>query len=282
MKKNICVSSTLFWGASLESIFSFLRTNNIKTMELWAEHFDFFQFDINEYIGLARQSDVKTIVHSKSWDLNFASLNKTIRESSLKEIKNCIDLAEQLGATEVTIHPPRKTVGGISEITFDLAYQGFKDIVLYAKDKNITISVEIMEKIAKEILIDVDSFNKILKDLADQVACTLDIAHCTDEKEFFSYLEAMKNISKIHISNKIGKFLHSPIYEGDFNFLEILPRIESYNVDLVLEGLDTSEDHQIIKKSLAYIAQMEEKNEKNSTNSFIGANESLSFCRGIG
>ncbi len=256
---DLYTSSTLFWGASLQSMFSFLEENAIQGVELWAQHFYDAGFNKGEYCKLSEKTGVKTVVHAASWDLNFASINEGIRNASIAEIKKSIDLAADLDAREVTVHPPRDTISLLGGKTKDYAYEGLKTLVEYAREKNIVVSVEIMEKIPKEVIAGSDSYMSILKDLVHEVSCTLDIAHCESDEELFELLKCVPNVSKIHISNRTIKTYHTPLYEGMFDFTKILPLLSDYNVDLVLEGLDVSSDHQIIKKTLDFIAGVKGK-----------------------
>lgn len=254
--KNIAVTSLLMWGMSLDEMFQTLKEYDIKSMELWAEQFDYFNFDIEEYKALASRDQVETVIHCKSWDLNFSSVNKTIREASITEVKASIDLARALDATSITVHPSRETAPGIDTGVVEKLRDGLKEISKYAKECNVEISLEIMEKIPKELITSDTALFEVLGDMVNDFKYTLDIAHCLSEEEIFQYLDTIPNIDKLHITNKKGPKLHTDIDDGDFDFYTLLPKLYDLGIPMVLEGVDKSKENIKIGKSIKMIKEI--------------------------
>ncbi len=244
------------WGMNLEEIFQTLREYEIKSMELWAEQFDFFQFDAEEYKTLAKQDEVETVIHCKSWDLNFSSINQAIRKASVSEVKASIDLAVTLNATSITIHPSRETAPGIdTEVTAKLR-ESLQEISAYAKERNVEISLEIMEKIPKELITSDNQLFDVLGGMIDDFKYTLDVAHCLSEEEIFQYLATVPQIDKLHITNKKGPKLHTDLDDGDFDFRTLLPKLYDLGIPMVLEGIDKSKGNLKIDKSIKMIKEI--------------------------
>lgn len=266
MLNQIYFSSTLMWNASVQEIFSLANLFKVGGIELWAEQAEFFRYNPRDIRCLAHKYDMQIIVHSKSWDLNFASLNKHIQKASLLSIKKSIDFAKSIGAAEITIHPPRQTIPFDDAFYFTQAKIGLEKLLTYSTKKEIPLSLEIMEKLPKELITTPETLKTILGSLYEAFVYTVDTAHCTDEQELFSTLAKVDSVSKIHISNKKGTQLHTPLYDGDFDFQQLFPRLNEYNVPMIIEGLDTGNTYQILKNNLDFIQNILKNPDSNSIN----------------
>lgn len=241
------------WNATIQEIFFMAKNYEVGGIELWVEQAEFFRYNTRDIRALAQKYDVQVAVHSKSWDLNFASIDKSIQNASLRSIKKSIDFARLIGTSEVTIHPPRRTLS-IEEAFYTKKTQaGLEKLLEYSIKQGVRLSVEIMEKLPKELITTPETLKENLGTLYDSFLYTLDTAHCTDKKEIFFNLANIDSISKIHISNKKGTLLHTPLYDGDFDFRYILPRLKEYNVPLVIEGLETESSYQVLKNNIEYV-----------------------------
>ena len=103
--KQVFFSSTLMWSAHLQDMAQVVRDHQLAGIEVWAQHFFYHQYDRNVYREYAAKFQMKTFVHSCSWDLNLASLNEGIRQASVQEVIASLHLARDLEASEVTVHP---------------------------------------------------------------------------------------------------------------------------------------------------------------------------------
>ncbi|WP_409967737.1 sugar phosphate isomerase/epimerase family protein [Bengtsoniella intestinalis] len=259
MIDELFFSSTLLWGCDAEELFAKWNHHGIKHVELWAEQVEATSIDPTQYKILAQAHGITTVIHSKSWDLNFASLNAAIRQTSLDEIKKSFDLAVMLGAKEVTVHPPRHTITSLDPQVKQLAYDGIRVLHLYGKERGVALSLEIMEKIPKELITSDLELKDVVGDLYHQLEYTVDTAHCTDEEELLTYMDTIDHVSKIHISNKVGTKLHTPLYHGDFDFHTLLFKLLSYGVPLSVEGLDKGPEYSLLDETVHYIRKLEKK-----------------------
>lgn len=247
------------WDASIEEMFRWVAEYGFSGVELWVQHFDARDWETEAYMDKAIKYNIKTILHSYSWDLNFASLNKGIRAASLNEIKRAVDLAIALDAKEVTIHPPRETLSGERHFYISLARQGLKELLNYSKPRNIELSLEIMEKIPKELVTDLTSLKEITEAGGNSFAYTLDIAHCDNIEEFKILLEKVNPISKIHLSNKQGAKLHTKLSEGDYDFYEVFSILKNKKVPIVIEGFEKGKSFNTLKENINLIQRIKER-----------------------
>lgn len=251
-------SSTLMWNADLPVLFQTAQTLQVQGIELWAQQFESMAYQEAECLRLMEQYDGAVFVHSKTWDLNFASLNRSARETAIREVKASIDLAATLHAPEVTVHPPRQSLGGNEAFYRELAYQGLTEILSYARRKQVEVSLEVMEKIPKEMMTTQEQVKELTGDLFNEFLYTVDVAHCDSVAEAESFLLGLPRISKLHISNRRGGTYHTTLANGDISFVELWPALESSGYPMVVEGLDISNQYTMLYENMDYIQTLKE------------------------
>lgn len=257
--KQIFFASTLMWGAEPEQIFRTAARYGAGGLELWAQQAAAFGWRTTDLARLADTFHVRLIVHAKSWDLNFAALNTGIRRASLQELKKSIFFANALGAEEITVHPPRFTLPALKNQAILAGREGLEELLECSEQLQVPLSLEVMEKLPKELVTSVDEYLHFAGPLLPRLCSTLDMAHCTSVEEFWNYAARLPKISKLHISNKQGRKLHTPLPCGDFNFAEQLPHLRKLKVPMVIEGFDVGPRFETIQSDLALCRAQEEK-----------------------
>lgn len=256
--KGFYFSSTLMWDADAETLMRTAAENGFDGIELWAQHAETKKLDLETIRWLKKELGLNIVVHAKSWDLNYAALNDAVRRASVEEIKSSVDLAVELGADEVTVHPPRYTLKE-DEAARDRAYESIREFYGYAKERGVDISMEIMEHIPKEMATTPDGMFGIVRDLRGKLTYTIDLAHSLTEEEFFENIRIMGRVSKVHLTNKKGTKLHTPIPDGDFDFEEIYPRLLAYGFPMVIEGYEEGDRYEALTENIQYIQTLKEK-----------------------
>ena len=257
--EKLYYSSTLMWGASPQQILFRAARAGVAGLEIWAQQADTFGWQPEMLGELARRAGLKLLVHAKSWDLNFAALNEGVRRASVEELKRSLEFASRCGAGEMTLHPPHFTLPGLKARAMESGARGLEELLDTAESLGIEISLEVMEKLPKELVTTPEGYRAFAGDLLPRLSCTLDLAHCQNEGEFWEYLSRLPRISKLHISNKQGKKLHTPLAQGDFNFLWLMPRLQKLDLPLVIEGFDGDGRFEILKSDLELCQIQEEK-----------------------
>ncbi len=253
--KTIYFASSLMWDADADALFAMAQTLGAGGIELWAQQADDRDLDLKRLRTLKESTGIDLVVHAKSWDLNYAALNARIRDASVAEIKASIDIAAAVGAEEITVHPPRYTLKP-SEEARDLAYHSILDFVAYGKARGVMVSMEVMEHIKKEMATTPEEMCAIVRDA--NVCYTVDVAHCKDEAECFDNIQKLGRVSKLHISNKQGTKLHTPLPDGDFDFAALLPRLEALGIPMTMEGPVESGDYTTLKRNFKFINTIKE------------------------
>lgn len=251
--RQVFVSSTLFWNASLDEIFRKVYDEGYDGIEFWAQHFWERQYDVNEYLRLSALYPLQTAVHSCSWDLNLSSMNEGIRKESVCQVEQSMDLAKRLNAIEITVHPGHMTIAGSRDESMKRLQKSLDEIAAYSKKCGIDVSLEIMEKIPKEFITDPAAMLEAVGAHEKEFYFTLDAAHCDSEQEPFEILNTLNRVSKIHISNRLGKKYHTPLDVGDYDFKKLLPELSAYDLPLVVEGYDTSRNFHIFNENTQFL-----------------------------
>lgn len=255
---HILVASTLLWGEPFHEIARLAHERGYRGIELWAQQALAFRWNPSLVRAAAEREGLELYVHAASWDLNFASLNEGIREASIEQIVASLDLAVAVGAPEVTVHPPRPTFAaayGSDGAFLDVARQSLRAIVEAAEDRSVTVSLEIMENIPREVFATPERILELALEVFDRVAFTVDVAHC-DSRDVLEHALTCVQPSKVHISNRRGSKLHTPLPAGDYDFTDIVPDLASRGLPMVVEGFDSEAGHTVFDQDSTFLEEM--------------------------
>ncbi len=256
--KQIYISSTMVWNATLEDMYRLVAAYGLGGIEWWAQHMYCRQYDETEYRRLSDAYSLRTAVHSCSWDLNLSSMNEAVRKTSVEEVVRSMQLAKRLGAEEVTVHPGHMTMQGWRKPSIALMKQSLQEIADASYRMNMPVSLEIMEKTKKEIVTDMAAMQEVTGDLFSFFSYTVDVAHCDSAGEVLYTLNHLPRVSKIHISNRMGQQYHTPLDEGDYDFSALLPSLYTYGIPLVVEGYDPDGSWNTFHRNMAFLAAQQE------------------------
>ena len=202
---------------------------------------------------LLESYSLKYTIHSPFMDVNIASLNETSRQNSVKQIKSSIDLANNIDAEAVVVHP-----GVISFLAryfesqvYETAEKSVEEIGEYARDLGVLATVENMPNFEAMIYQDMYRLDELLTSL--DMFMTLDIGHAyhsgysPDEM----YFESIKHI---HAHDNFGDDdSHLAFGEGSIDLKHIINTFEKKNYDgiyiIEVNNLDS------IEKSYDYIKE---------------------------
>lgn len=245
--KQIYVATSLMWEEDLSEIMAYAQAKKIEGLEIW--HQQFIDKDITE---ICQNTSLELLVHGLSWDLNFASKIPQIRQASLQALMESIDFAKRIGAKEVTVHPGRMTIPNAYDFSFDMIVLGVHELCQYGQQQGIAVSIEIMESLPKEVIVQVEDVKR-LSQQCPNCQFTLDIAHCETLETVMNFIESGIKISKFHISNRQDSRLHTPLDQGDHAMYQILDLLKTYDKPIVIEGFDNSKTKSIINRNMSYI-----------------------------
>lgn len=251
---NLFASSTLFWGHSFEHICKKVKAENLKGIEIWVEQLQFQAWNLDDICSLLQSYKLQATIHANSWDLNLCSLNAGIRNQSIREIENSLFIAKKLCIPSITVHPGKLTVTGRWEqIHKTIMLRVLDDLSYLAEKYDVNISLELMEPASKEIYCKAPQVNELLAFTGNRIHTTFDIAHIPFHLSIKEELKLLNKVDKIHISDSAKTIYHVPLGKGELQLdTSLWETINSLNVPVVLEGLDTSIDHSFFYDHLKY------------------------------
>ena len=112
---RLSCASLFLWEYSVYDIVEILLEAGIKSIEFWAETPDFWKDRFDELALAALEETISMMpegctLHAPVLDLNPSSINDNVHEATIKETLWSLDLAKNIGARVVTIHPGKRTV----------------------------------------------------------------------------------------------------------------------------------------------------------------------------
>jgi sugar phosphate isomerase/epimerase len=148
IKMKLGFSLLSLFMKDVDEMLSIAEDNGFDSVELLAE--GPYRQDLllgNKEVTEAFHSyDLDIYMHAVNVDINLASLNEGIRKESVKQTKQCLDLADEIGAIGVTAHPGK--IGRPEKYLRDMALgfltESTHELVAYAEDKEAKISIENM------------------------------------------------------------------------------------------------------------------------------------------
>ncbi|WP_405296477.1 sugar phosphate isomerase/epimerase family protein [Methanobrevibacter sp.] len=231
----------------LENALEFIESLGIEYAEL------VHQFPSEHIVpDILESYNLKYTIHAPFMDVNIATLQDKSRANSIDQMKNSIDLANEIDAEAVVVHPGLASFLAkkyFLDDVYKLANESIAEINDYSRDLGVLTTIENMPTFDAMIYQDINDLNDLLVSL--DMGMTLDIGHANhagyspDEMIFDS-------IKHIHIHDNFGDDdAHLSLGEGSIDLKRIVNTLENKNY----EGIYIIEvnDYDSIKKSYEYM-----------------------------
>ena len=215
---SFSVASMFFHEYTIPEIFSFVSRSGLNAMEFWLETPYFWLRDLPvEEVNACRKIHPELpvlTVHTPILDLNPCSINPEVADISVEYAVRSLRIAEQLGATILTVHPGRRTAkrppGDADFVRFDHYLSVLREA---AKGSPIKIGMENMEPAVNSLLCTPERMRKLLDD-EPWLFFTLDVAHAQSlsDDEIIRYIELCHDrLINVHISRFDHGKAHFPL-----------------------------------------------------------------------
>ena len=243
---KIGASTLATFNNSLVSSLEFIESLDIKYVELLNQYPN-EKFDLD----VLDSFDLKYTIHAPFLDVNIASLSTKSRDASIEQIKDSINLANDIDASIVVVHPGLVPflLKEMPEKIYPVANNSIKELGEYSQDLGVNTTIENMPKFESMIYQDMSKLNETLVEF--DMGMTFDIGHAhhsgisPDEMYFDS-------IKHIHAHDNMGDDdSHLPLGEGNIQLKEIINTFEEKNYDGIY--MIEVNDKDSIKKSLEYL-----------------------------
>ena len=205
-------------------------------------------------IEILESFNLKYSVHSPFMDVNIAALQEKSRTNSIEQIKESINLANEINAEAVVVHPGLASFLANKyylDTVYEYANASIKELGDYGKDLGVLVTIENMPTFDGMLYKDINDLHELLVSL--DMYMTLDVGHANhvgyapDEMIFDS-------IKHVHMHDNFGDDdAHLAFGEGSIDLKGIINRLEEKNYDGIY--IIEVNDEDSIKKSYGYIKE---------------------------
>ncbi len=142
-------------------------------------------------------------MHSPTVDLNPASINRGIRDETLGQLKETVDMAAEIGAKYITTHPGiiHKPMPHIREMCTDWALQVLGEAADYARGNGVAFSIENMPRGHTYLCTSAEELDRFRAHCGCGV--TIDVGHAITCPDPASFLR-LPGISYLHVNDNQG------------------------------------------------------------------------------
>jgi sugar phosphate isomerase/epimerase len=186
--------------------------------------------------------DVSFSVHAPFSDLNLASLNPKIRESSITQVKEAIRISSDLGIKVVTIHPGHKSpLGAYFADKFSLTNKkSIKELDKIGEEYGVILALENMPQMWISLCHDAQQIKELIMDTNLKIC--FDFGHANLSDAINEIMELKENFANIHIHDNLGDHdYHLVLGEGNIDIPGILLGLSEYKGDYIIESTNLIE-----------------------------------------
>ena len=207
--------------------------------------------DINNAMG---SYDLEYTVHAPFSDLNLASLNPRIRQSTIDQITESVKISSHLGISLITIHPGHKSpLGAYFEERFiETNKKSINDLSQLCEEYGVILALENMPRMWISLCHDA----RQLKELTEgtNIKLCFDFGHANISGATEEIMALKEDFVNIHVHDNNGERDHHLVLgEGNIDIPGILRDLRGYSGDYIIESTNLEEGIQskeILKKLL--------------------------------
>lgn len=219
----------MFWNRTVEQAVVEAARLGYDAIEIWTEHLWRDDGDPQRIKRALAQANLACTVHCPIMDINVTSPNRGIREESLRQTLESVDLCDALGAELLVVHPGALFSLKDTDRFWDLQFQALETIIGHAEKRGVWIAFEHMETNARlEVVKYAKDVKRALAPFTyEKLGVTYDTTHLITTQANLDFIAAMDNIIHVHLSDAVieasGKVrVHLPLGEGALDIEAIL------------------------------------------------------------
>lgn len=198
---KISVSTLPFYPRPLEDILNHLANLNVKHCEIINEYpHDSFEDDLFD------SYDMKISIHAPLSDMNPASHNQAIRNSSIAEIKKSMNITSEIDSEVIVVHPGHMPILGrrFEDKILQYNLNSLKECSQYAQDVGVKMCVENMPDIQGLLYKNLKELEDLVLDIDAYI--TLDVGHAHNNHYNVDDMLKFSKIEHIHLSDNDGSY----------------------------------------------------------------------------
>jgi sugar phosphate isomerase/epimerase len=210
--------------------------------------------------AVIEKAGLAVAVHAPFTSLNLAAMNPGVRQLSVQQTKDAMDLCADLGGGPVIVHNGEYTFRRFSGlIQWKINIQSLQELAAYAANKSVTMCLENIGFEPDHMDQCVDDMLRVRDEAGEPlISFCLDIGHARLNHELPEAIAKMgPHIRHIHFTDNFGEHDdHLPIGEGDFDYAPHLDFFRSFGGIITLEVVKVGEDPEPAIKSLEYVRRL--------------------------
>lgn len=264
LSKKFAPATRLLWHSGVLGALDGIAKAGFSAAEVWASHISETRVSPLLVKQRATELGLTLSLHAPSYDLNPLSSNTDIRSLSRRLVLDSLEVAAQLEAKIVVVHP-----GALSSSTDDpQEYWGrLEEYVVQldarASHLGLTVAIEAMEKKRLQFVTSISSLDQLALLLdsvnAKQVGICLDIAHAGTVGDPEEFLAHVPRVVHFHLSDTSDEKTHALLGEGRLDLATIIPklleRIANTTGLIAIEGRLASDEPRAMAVAATYLAQ---------------------------
>lgn len=237
-------TSFINFNKSIKDFLAILAAQNLQYVELkcdWrvCDPEVLVPSAIKEWQEFLQSYGLQPALHACFIDLNLASLSELIRTASIKRVTKCIQMASELGASYVTIHPgklSRDYPRSLFPKAFGLALGSIQKLLPACEEQNVLLALENAPNGPDQgVLTDTKTMKTCLEMMdSHAIRIVVDIGHAhTHGLDPLLFLHSLApHVCAVHIHNNDGQTdSHKPLGEGTLNYRPILKELVTMHID---------------------------------------------------
>jgi len=217
-------------------------------------HYSAIRQQMNLILGALASHSMNIICHLPTF-VSTADLTDSIREASLLEMFNSLEVAAELGSQKVVLHPGH--IGGlgiyVEQTALAHANNSLAAIIDHAQTLGLCVCLENMFPKCRAF-VEPDDFVEILQRFPD-LKLTLDTGHANianpGGRRILEFIEKFgPRIGHLHVSDNFGeRDDHIPLGAGKIDFLKIVTALKQTGYDDTVTLEIFSDDRRELQKS---------------------------------
>ncbi len=226
------VTTMTFYHKPILEALELIKDCGFDYAEIWADHAwdEVKGASAKELRETLTRLDLQSTIHCPIMDIRITSPNRGIREESLRQTYQAIDLARDLGSRLIVIHPGSKfSVLERSDTHWNLQVESMEKILDYAAQQGVLVTVENMDSDKEVVSVKYwDDLNRLFEDLGKQEKwVTLDVTHIRDTDLVLDFIaQGAPHIAHVHLSDGTAGQMHLRIGDGDLDLRRIVRSLQ--------------------------------------------------------
>jgi sugar phosphate isomerase/epimerase len=222
-------TSMMFWDRTVEAAVAPLADMGYDAIEIWAEHLWRGHEDPARVAQALAAHRLRCTVHCPILDVNLTSLNQGIREESLRQTLHSVELAHDLCADLLVVHPGHLSSSRDALTShWQMEYAALDKIADHGERLGVHLAIENMDTPARlEVVKTAEDIRRIVDHYAPgQWGVVLDTTHLGNAARIVAFVEAGLNITHVHLSDTEALAngavrTHLPLGEGNTDFAPV-------------------------------------------------------------